>query len=403
MIKDFILFSISSFKTRKVRSLLTMIGIVIGVALLVTLVSLGQGLEDSITAQFETLGTDKIYIYPGSNVVSATVSDQYFSEKEKNAIGKVNGVKHVAVMVYKIARVEYDDEIKYTQVMGMPLDETREVFKTVHNMKVVEGRDLKDGDKSKAIMGISLTEDKTVFTKGIPVGSKILIEDQEFEAMGSLDRIGNPDDDSMLMIPLDTAKTLFNQEGKYNFLLAQVNEGASPKDVAARIKKELRSMRGLDEGDEDFSVQTTDDLMDSFSTILSVVQAVVLGLALISLIVGAIGIMNTMYTAIIERTRQIGVMKAIGATNFDIAFIFQIESGLLGFAGGIVGILIGMGIGKLVEVAAHYSNISFFNVSFPWWLILGALGFSVIIGILSGLLPSLQAAKMKPVDALRYE
>jgi putative ABC transport system permease protein len=380
-----------------------MLGIVIGVALLVTLVSLGQGLEDSITAQFETLGTDKIYIYPGSNVVSATVSDLYFSEKEKDAIGKVSGVKYVAVMVYKIARVEHDDEVKYTQVMGMPLDETREVFKTVHNMEVVEGRDLKNGDKSKAVMGISLTEDKTVFAKGIPVGSKMLIEGQEFEIIGSLDRIGNPDDDSMLIIPLDTAKTLFNQEGKYNFLLAQVDEGASPKVVAAKIKKELRSMRGLDEGDEDFSVQTTDDLMDSFSTILSVVQAVVLGLALISLIVGAIGIMNTMYTAIIERTRQIGVMKAIGATNFNIAFIFQVESGLLGFAGGVVGVLIGMGIGKLVEVVAHYANITFFNISFPWWLLLGALAFSTIVGILSGLFPSLQAAKMKPVDALRYE
>ena len=403
MIKDFIWFSISSFKTRKVRSLLTMIGIVIGVALLVTLVSLGQGLEDSITAQFETLGTDKIYIYPGSNTFSAAISDQYFSEREKNAMGKVNGVKHIAVIVYKIARVEHDDEVKYTQVMGMPLDETREVFKSVHNMEVVAGRDLKNGDKSKAVMGIDLTEDKAVFAKGIPVGSKILIEDQEFEILGSLSRIGNPDDDSMLLIPLETAKTLFNQDGKYNFILAQVNDGASPKDVAARIKKELRSLRGMKEGDEDFSVQTTDDLMDSFSTILAVVQAVVLGLALISLIVGAIGIMNTMYTAIIERTRQIGVMKAIGATNFNIAFIFQVESGLLGFMGGVVGVLIGMGIGKLVEVAAHYAKITFFNVSFPWWLILGALGFSVFIGILSGLLPSMQAAKMKPVDALRYE
>lgn len=403
MIKDFIWFSISSFKTRKVRSLLTMIGIVIGVALLVTLVSLGQGLQDSITAQFETLGTDKIYIYPGSNSFSAAISDQYFTEREKNAMGKVNGVKHIAVIVYKIARIEHDDEVRYTQVMGMPLDETREVFKSVHNMKVVDGRDLKNGDKSKAVMGIDLTVDKTVFVKGIPVGSKVLIEGQEFEILGSLSRIGNPDDDSMLIIPLETAKTLFNQDGKYNFLLVQVNDGASPKDVAARIKKELRSLRGLKEGDEDFSVQTTDDLMDSFSTILAVVQAVVLGLALISLIVGAIGIMNTMYTAIIERTRQIGVMKAIGATNFNIAFIFQVESGLLGFVGGVVGILIGMGIGKLVEVAAHYANITFFNVSFPWWLILGALGFSVFIGILSGLLPSLQAAKMKPVDALRYE
>ena len=219
MIKDFIWFSISSFKTRKVRSLLTMLGIVIGVALLVTLVSLGQGLEDSITAQFETLGTDKIYIYRVQMFFQQLFQTSIFREGE-NAIGKVSGVKNVAVMVYKVARVEHGDEVKYTMVMGMPLDQTREVFKTVHNMKVVAGRDLKNGDKSKALTGISLTEDKIVFAKAFPVGSKILIEGQEFEAMGSLGRIGNPDDDSTLfIIPLDTAKTLLIRKENIIFFL----------------------------------------------------------------------------------------------------------------------------------------------------------------------------------------
>ncbi len=403
MIKDFVMLSISTFKARKMRSLLTMMGIFIGVALLVALVSLGRGLEDSIKQQFETLGTDKVFVYPGSNAFSAAVSDQTFSEYELNAIEKVKGVKLVAGVVFRIARIEFNDEVKYTNVMGIPLDERREVFRSMHNMKVVDGRDLKSGDKSKALIGISLTEEKTVFAKGIRPGDKILIENSEFSVAGSLDRLGNPDDDSMLLIPLNTAKELFNQKDSYSYVMLQVQDGASPKEIAEKVKKELRSIRNQDEGNEDFSVQTTDDMMETFGAILSVVQAVLLGLAAISLVVGGIGIMNTMYTAIIERTRQIGVMKAIGATNFHIAVIFQIESGLLGLAGGIVGVLIGMGIGKLVEIAAHAAKITFFSVSFPWWLIAGALAFSTILGIISGALPSMQAARMKPIDALRYE
>ncbi|MFH1065004.1 MAG: ABC transporter permease [Nanoarchaeota archaeon] len=403
MIKDYVMLSVSTFKARKMRSLLTMMGIFIGVALLVTLVSLGRGLEDSIKEQFESLGTDKVFIFPGSNVFSAAISDQSFSESEFDALGKVRGVKLAAGMVYRIGRVKYNDEVKYVSIVGIPLDEGREVFKSVHSMKVEQGRDLKNGDKYKALAGIDLTLDSIVFKKGLRPGDKLLVEGREFDIAGSFARIGNPDDDSMLMIPLDTARDLFNQKDSYGYILLQAQDGASPKEVAAKVKKELRSIRDQDEGDENFSVQTTDDMLESFATILAVVQAVLLGLAAISLIVGGIGIMNTMYTAIIERTRQIGVMKAIGATNFHIAFIFQVESGLLGLAGGIVGVLIGMGIGKLVEFAAHTANLTFFNVSFPWWLIVGALAFSTVLGILSGVFPSMQAAKMKPVDALRYE
>lgn len=403
MIRDFAGLSISTFKARKMRSLLTMMGIFIGVALLVTLVSLGRGLEDSITAQFESLGTDKVYVFPGTNVFSAAISDQTFSESELNALEKIKGVKLAAGMVFRIGRIEFNDEVKYVSIAGIPLDEKREVFKSVHNMKVEQGRDLKNGDNYKALAGIDLTLKDIVFSKGMRPGDKVAVEGQDFDIAGTLARIGNPDDDSMLLIPLDTARELFGQKDSYGYILLQAQEGASPRDIADKAEKKLRSLRDLDEGDENFSVQTTDDVMATFQDILAIVQAVLLGLAAISLVVGGIGIMNTMYTAIIERTRQIGVMKAIGATNFHIALIFQIESGLLGLAGGIVGVLIGMGIGKLIELAAHAANLTFFNVSFPLWLIGGALAFSTLLGILSGVFPSMQAAKMKPIDALRYE
>ena len=125
--------------------------------------------------------------------------------------------------------------------------------------------------------------------------------------------------------------------------------------------------------------------------------------SIIAIIVGGIGIMNTMYTSVLQRTRDIGIMKAIGAKNSDILLIFLIESGILGLVGGAIGILIGVALSKLVEFASFQSGITLFQAYFPWYLIAGALAFSFIVGVLSGILPARQASKLKPVDALRYE
>jgi putative ABC transport system permease protein len=137
--------------------------------------------------------------------------------------------------------------------------------------------------------------------------------------------------------------------------------------------------------------------------IISAVRMIVIGIASISLIVGGVGIMNTMYTAVMERTREIGVMKAIGARNSDILLIFLIESGLLGLIGGAVGVLLGIGTGQLITALVEHPVFGAFKAQFPLWLVGGALLFSFIVGSLSGTLPALQAARMKPADALRYE
>ncbi len=151
-------------------------------------------------------------------------------------------------------------------------------------------------------------------------------------------------------------------------------------------------------------VQTFEQVMKSFQTIFGMVQAVVIGIVAISLLVGGIGITNTMYTSVLERTRDIGIMKAVGARNSDILKLFMIESGMLGLVGGAVGIMIGVGLSKAVEITiSKLYNFVYLKASFPWYLILGALAFSFLVGSISGVMPARQAAKMKPVDALRYE
>ena len=162
--------------------------------------------------------------------------------------------------------------------------------------------------------------------------------------------------------------------------------------------------RDVDEKTIDFSILTPEELLRSFGTILNIITAFLLGVAGISLLVGAIGIANTMYTSVLERTKEIGVMKAIGAKNSDILYIFMIESGILGVIGGAMGILVGIGVGKIIDyIAVNQLQTNLLKVATPWYLIVGCLLFAFIIGSLSGLMPAKQASKLKPADTLRYE
>ena len=180
--------------------------------------------------------------------------------------------------------------------------------------------------------------------------------------------------------------------------------GFDVTSVADGIERKLLQIKNEKQDQETFIVQTSEQLLTSFTNIFNIVQGVLVGIAAISLLVGGIGIMNTMYTSVLERTKEIGTMKAVGAKNSDILQIFLFESGLLGLVGGAIGVAMGVGLGKGVQyiaTAALGTNLLQASITFP--LIAGALAFSFIIGSLSGILPALQAARLKPADALRYE
>jgi len=189
---------------------------------------------------------------------------------------------------------------------------------------------------------------------------------------------------------------------EYDIIVVQLEKNSDPEKVAEAITEKLRKDRGLKEGEEDFNVQTPIAALASINTILNVINVIVIGIALISLLVGAIGIANTMYTSVLERTKEIGVMKAIGARNSDILLIFLFESGLLGLVGGIVGVLIGMLMAWTAATGANTAlGTNLFIIKFNPALIIGSIIFSFLIGTVSGVLPARQASKLKPVDALR--
>jgi putative ABC transport system permease protein len=203
-------------------------------------------------------------------------------------------------------------------------------------------------------------------------------------------------------IPREDLEELLGIKNEYDMIIAQVEDRDRIEEISESIKKELMRLRDLDEGEEDFTIQTPLQAISSVNTILDIINIIVAGIAGISLAVGGIGIANTMYTSILERRKEIGVMKAIGAKNSDIAQIFLIESGLLGLVGGILGAIVGISIAFLgAGIANQALEENLFKVSISYTLIFSAIAFSFVIGALSGVLPAIQASKTNVVDALR--
>ena len=390
----------SNIQHRKKRAYLTMLGIFIGIASVVALISLGQGMQAAINQQFSSVGTDKIIIQgaaagfgpPGQNAAGTV------DKEDLELIKKVPGVNKAAGRLLRSVNLEYGTSVIVTFGASLPEEqEARDLVIDANNIKTKKGRMLKPGESNKILVGNHLwTIDH--FSKDIALGSKMLINGKTFEVIGLLDKIGAGRDES-IMVNEDDMRELLNEKDKFSAIIVQTNE--KPAEVADRILRAIRKDRRQKEGFEDVTVSTSEDIIASINTILGVVQAVFIGIAAISLLVGGIGIMNTMYTSVLERTREIGIMKAIGARNNAVLAIFLIESGLLGVLGGAIGILIGVVLSKLVEFFGQGVVGNVLKASFPWYLIVGALAFSFLVGAVSGLLPARQAAKLPPVEALR--
>ncbi|MBU0957426.1 MAG: ABC transporter permease [Nanoarchaeota archaeon] len=386
------------------RSWLTMIGIFIGIAAVVALMSLGQGLQNAIEEQFEQLGSDKIIISSkGMGPPGSAVSDSLIlTSVDLKIIENVRGVEWAVGFLVKQGQAKFKGDIGIGFASGLSAKD-REILKDLPGFEVIEGRSLKDGDKFKVVVGYNHAY-KDIWKRRVEIGDTIEIEDYDFKVVGIMEKIGNPIDDGIMHVPKETLKEILNVGDEESQILAKTSKGFDPMDVADTIERKLRKSRGEKEDQETFNVATSEQLLETFTDIFAVIQGVLIGIAGISLLVGGVGIANTMYTSVLERTKEIGTMKAIGAKNSDILKLFLYEAGLLGMIGGAIGILIGIGLGKGAEYLATVGlGTDLLRAAFPWYLIIGALVFSFLIGSLSGVLPAMQASKLKPVDALRYE
>lgn len=402
MILDYARLAVKNIVHRKRRSWLTVIGILIGIAAVVSLVSIGQGLENSIIQEFQSIGSDKVFISPGggfSSQVSGTTS--VLTGDDLAAVRRTRGVEEAAGIVYTSTQASFQGETAFLTLIGSPTNEQQDLVLDSWGFDFEKGRKLRSTDRYNLIVGSQVAN--SVYEDEVGIRNKLEINDQEFRVSGVLEATGDPGIDRAVIMPIDSAREITGREKGYGYILAELQQGFQPEEVRKRLERNLRQERNLEKGEEDFTIQTPDDLVESFQNILGIVRAVVIGIASISLLVGGVGIMNTMYTSVTERTREIGIMKAVGATKKQIMAIFLLESGLIGLIGGFIGLTIGVGMAYIAALAASQAVQLTIRPFLGPELLLGALMFSFLTGTISGLLPARRAANLEPAEALRYE
>ncbi len=406
MIGDYFKLAIDGVRHRKLRSWLTMVGIFVGIIAVVAFVSLGQGLQKYIDQQMEQVGGDRIIVSPGGGgAIMGVAGGAYVSgklqESDLDVVKKVRGVDSAIGYLVTTGEVKVDNKRKSIPVFGTPTGAAdQRLLRQVAFFVVDKGRYLKDGDRYKMQVGPRTDE---AFDEDIDVGDKVEIDGIMFDVVGINKKTGNPFHDIKITMPIETAQELSNKSDEYSAIMVKIEKGADIDAVAETMKDKLRRHRDVKEDEEDFSVETPENIVGVFQDVLDLVIGVLAGIAGISLIVGGIGIMTTMYTSILERTNQIGIMKAVGARNSDIMLMFLVESGILGLVGGVIGVILGLLVSKIFEyVIVEYGGITMFRMYASSELIIGALLFSFLVGCISGYLPARRASKMHPVDALRH-
>ncbi|MEA1925398.1 MAG: ABC transporter permease [Candidatus Altiarchaeota archaeon] len=405
MIEDYLRLALDGIKHRKVRTWLTMTGIFVGIIAVVALISLGQGLQKLIDDQFEAVGGDVLTIMPGgegsfmaggpgSDLISAKLH-----QSDLDVIKKVRGVDEAVGVLRSTGTLEVRGKKKSIPVFGLPTDsKSQKSLSKTDIFRVDDGRYIRQGSRYEAQIGV---ETCSGLDKKPGVGDKIEIEGHMFHIVGKNIKSGNPFHDAKVTIPIETGQKIFNKTDEYSLITVRIQKGFDIDTVDEKIEEKLRKHRDVSEGEEDFTVETPQNIVGVFKDIVNMVTLVLSGIAGISLIVGGVGIMTTMYTSVLERTKQIGIMKAVGARNSDVLSMFVIEAGLLGLTGGVIGVILGLGMSKIGEYFAR-RYIEDFSIYVSLELVVGALMFSFIVGCLSGYLPARQASKMHPVDALRY-
>ena len=391
---DIVFFAFKNMKQKRTQSLLTITGIVIGVLAIVSLISIGYGVQNYMHEEMMKMGANKLTILPLKQF--GVPPSHYFTDKEVKAIKRVKGVDALVYGWYAGCDIEYNGEKAYVSYFySNPSDMEKVYSETGYNIE--KGRWLKDNDAYKCIIGYGTAY--VLFNKEIKVGDTIKIKDKKFKVVGILTQVGNQQDDNSVMIPLSVGEELFGDKNKYNFISVDIKNGEDINEVADEIHDALEKSFG----DEEFSVLTAEQLAETVGSILGVITLFISGVAGISLLVGAVGISNTMHMSILERRKDIGILKALGAETTDILAIFIVESGILGLFGGVIGTILGIIVAKIIEEIAHKSGYLMVNAWVSWELIVGVLTFSFVVGVISGYFPARSGAKLNPVDTLRGE
>ena len=400
----------------RLRSWLTIIGIVIGIAAVVSIVSISQGAQQSLEASLGELGADILTVTLGFSMAEGstgtgmgmgrfkTADSETSTEDQENLTAKdVLVLKNIGNVDFVMGEVSDRGDLIYSSktaslsVKGVDIS----VWKDVSTEQIAEGRFLGAGDSYSVVLGGTIVS--STFEDGIPLNSKVTIEGKSFKVVGILES-GNT-----IYMPIEVARTTFEDIGDKEFdtIYVKIEDVEIADATVEDIIKKLMFSRGtLTDKDRDFTVTNPADRQEAIQETMQTMTLFLTAIAAISLLVGAVGIANTMFTSVLEKTKEIGIMKAIGAKNKDILLIFLFNAGLIGFVGGLGGVILGyFGSGLVSSMGSSGGMTSkiFGTAVVTPELLIGALLFSVIIGMVAGAIPAYNASRMNPVDALRYE
>jgi putative ABC transport system permease protein len=394
--------AIEQLWANKLRSLLTVLGVIIAVTSTIIVVAMVQGFSAYITNFLQGLGTNSMWVFP-ERPPGYHMTTQGRAKLVKEDIEEVSrtcdAVARLSPLVIRQGQFKYRDVEVNAELMGCSED-----FQHIRNFFVDKGLCFGPVDTEQRRQVVVIGRDllrKLEADDGI-IGQYITINRQRFRVIGLLERKGSffgDSQDDRALIPWTTAVKMFPESRNYMAFMAQAGSTELVLEAKAQIINTLRRRHNLSSNQaNDFRIQTQDEILREFGKISVIGGSVLFGIVAVSLLVGGIGIMNVMLVSVTERTREIGLRKAIGARRRDILMQFLTEAVVLSVVGG----LIGVGIGYAVTVLASM-HPSMINVEVPLWAVAVGVGFSAVVGVVFGLLPALKAAILQPIDALRYE
>ncbi len=385
----------------RLRSWLTILGIVIGVASVIAILSIGDGMEAEINSQFDSTGGDIVTITPGFTVASfgpgrdrdsGTSATQDGEEDEITrrdvlAIKSVSDVEEVNTIISGRSDVYYQGGEGSVTVTGVD----PRVYSIFETTDILEGRYLTGSDSNVIVIGERLSTD--YFERELGINQMLIIEGRGYRVVGILE-----DGGTTVYMPISEAYSVLEdkQRDVYDSLQIKIADEERLDEIVEKIDLKLMNTRHVNENNKDFTITSNAALASMRSEFLSTMTTFLAAIAGVSLIVGAVGVANTMFTSVLEKTKEIGIMKAIGARNADVLIIFVLNSGLIGLVGG----LLGVGIGALLSMGLSAAGMT---TLVTWSNVFMILIVSVMIGMVSGLIPAINASKLSPVDALRSE